>query len=155
MTKHQKATMGLNLDGTTLTLNLRLPQFDQKPACCAPGVVDPDIFLGEKRADIAAAKEVCASCPVIDQCLSHALQFNSTMVWGGYTSKERLKLRRELAQAPQMVDAEAVENLRLLRSNMSSKALAKHFNVSERTIQRWRKEAGMTEEITMSMAEVA
>ena len=155
MTKHQKATMGLNLEGTTLKLNLRLPIFDQKPACCAPGVIDPDIFLGEKRVDIAQAKAVCASCPVIDQCLSYALQFNSTSIWGGYTAKERLKLRRELADAPQMVDAEAVENLRLLRSSMSSKTLAKHFNVSERTIQRWRKEAGITEEITMSMSVVA
>jgi WhiB family redox-sensing transcriptional regulator len=145
MTKHQKANMGLELDSSALLVNLQLPRFSETPACARATVLNPDIFCGDKPADVAAAKAICVTCPVIDQCLSYSLQIKSSMIWGGHTAKERMKLRRSLDLAPQLVDAEAVENLRLIRSGMSSKALAKHFNVSERTVQRWRKDAGVAD----------
>ena len=38
----------------------------------------------------AAAKEVCASCPVQRQCLDHALKVEEPYgVWGGTTEEER------------------------------------------------------------------
>lgn len=45
---------------------------------------------------VAAAKAVCVSCPVVDECLSYAIDTEQPDgIWGGYTAKERRKLRRE------------------------------------------------------------
>lgn len=58
---------------------------------------DPDVFFhpeGERgparvRRD-AAAKQVCATCPVIAECLRHALTVREPYgVWGGLTETER------------------------------------------------------------------
>ena len=61
---------------------------------------DPDVFFspeaerGPRRyAREAAAKAVCATCPVIEQCLSHALKVREPYgVWGGLTAQERENL---------------------------------------------------------------
>ncbi len=63
--------------------------------------VDPESFFspeterGAKRSRReAAAKAVCATCPVIQQCLEHALLVNETYgVWGGLTGPERQALQ--------------------------------------------------------------
>jgi WhiB family redox-sensing transcriptional regulator len=48
---------------------------------------------------IAQAKEVCAGCPVLEECLSYAIETRQTEgVWGGHTTKERTKLRRKWAE---------------------------------------------------------
>ena len=138
MTKHQKATMGLGLDELVMLLNTGLP--NMTGAVCAESWVDPDMFFDETAAGVANAKALCARCPVSDVCLSYAMSVKEQGIWGGYTEKERKQLRRNLNSATQMVDAVAVENRRLLCSSQSAAALARHFNVSERTIQRWRKE---------------
>lgn len=45
---------------------------------------------------IARAKEVCAVCPVAAECLDYALETRQADgVWGGHTTKERAKLRRQ------------------------------------------------------------
>ncbi len=43
-----------------------------------------------------AAKAICKTCPVVDQCLQHALVNNEQGVWGNKTENERKKLRRKL-----------------------------------------------------------
>lgn len=41
----------------------------------------------------AAAKQVCASCPVIDKCLEHALSVREPFgIWGGLSAGERRRL---------------------------------------------------------------
>jgi WhiB family redox-sensing transcriptional regulator len=58
---------------------------------------DPDVFFhpegerGPARAQrAAAAKAVCATCPVITQCAAHALAVREPYgVWGGMTEEER------------------------------------------------------------------
>jgi len=58
---------------------------------------DPSVFFhpeGERgptrSARDAAAKRVCASCPVIKQCAAHALSVREPYgVWGGLTEDER------------------------------------------------------------------
>jgi WhiB family redox-sensing transcriptional regulator len=48
------------------------------------------------------AKSICATCPVLDRCLSHALEVPETYgVWGGMSEEERrMELsRRRLAVA--------------------------------------------------------
>lgn len=43
-----------------------------------------------------AAKAICARCPVVEQCLRHALQVKEPYgVWGGLNPHERAKLSRE------------------------------------------------------------
>lgn len=59
--------------------------------------VSPDTFFhpeGERgparRRRDAAAKEVCAACPVLRQCREHALQVREPYgVWGAMTEGER------------------------------------------------------------------
>ncbi|MFE2507376.1 WhiB family transcriptional regulator [Streptomyces naganishii] len=61
---------------------------------------DPELFFpvgtrGPALRDTAAAKRVCARCPVITQCLSFALSSGQTSgVWGGTGEEERLALLR-------------------------------------------------------------
>lgn len=58
---------------------------------------DPTLFFhpeGERgparRNRDAAAKAVCASCPVLDQCREHALAVREPYgVWGGLTEDDR------------------------------------------------------------------
>ncbi|MDQ4068489.1 MAG: WhiB family transcriptional regulator [Actinomycetota bacterium] len=57
---------------------------------------------------IAAAKAVCAECPVRAECLDFALVTNQEAgVWGGATEEERRRLRRSwLAQRRRRLQAE-------------------------------------------------
>lgn len=69
--------------------------------------VDPESFFspdserGAKRAGReAAAKELCAHCPVVQQCLGYAMQVNEPHgVWGGLTANERQALRSRVTRA--------------------------------------------------------
>ncbi|MCX5599950.1 WhiB family transcriptional regulator [Streptomyces phaeochromogenes] len=67
-------------------------------AACAEE--DPELFfpvgtVGPARHDIAAAKRVCARCPVSGQCLAWALSTGQTSgVWGGTGEEERAALLR-------------------------------------------------------------
>nr|WP_206024354.1 WhiB family transcriptional regulator [Rhodococcus sp. 14C212] len=55
----------------------------------------PDNERGDARDDrIAAAKEVCRTCPVQAQCLRHALRTREPYgIWGGTTEDERRAAR--------------------------------------------------------------
>lgn len=61
----------------------------------------PDRERGEAREIREThAKKVCASCPVQQQCLDHALTVREPYgVWGGRTEHERLDLVAELRRA--------------------------------------------------------
>lgn len=54
----------------------------------------PEAERGAKRhRREEAAKALCATCPVIDQCREHALRVQEPYgVWGGLTESERAKL---------------------------------------------------------------
>ncbi|MFI7468198.1 WhiB family transcriptional regulator [Nonomuraea sp. NPDC049646] len=60
--------------------------------------VDPDTFFlawyHTHRPDVQAAKAICASCPVLDQCRDYALihpRWTSDGIWAGMTPSERRK----------------------------------------------------------------
>ncbi|MDJ0386059.1 WhiB family transcriptional regulator [Streptomyces sp. G-G2] len=67
----------------------------QEEAACrgqgSDGFFHPAGERGQERAAREeAAKAVCATCPVREQCLSHALGVGEPYgVWGGLTEKER------------------------------------------------------------------
>lgn len=57
--------------------------------------VDPNVFYPFTDADVAAAKAICAQCPVRQACLDHALAHREDYgVWGGATERERRKMTR-------------------------------------------------------------
>ncbi|MFI8067720.1 MULTISPECIES: WhiB family transcriptional regulator [unclassified Streptomyces] len=62
---------------------------------------DPELFFpvgtqGPALRDIAAAKRVCARCPVTLECLDMALSGGQTSgVWGGTCEQERDALLRD------------------------------------------------------------
>jgi WhiB family redox-sensing transcriptional regulator len=68
-------------------------------AACRQPDVDPEWFFpvsegGPARREVAAAKSVCARCPVARECLDWALQTGEPAgVWGGATPEERRTMR--------------------------------------------------------------
>ncbi len=71
------------------------PGWREEAACAG---ADPDLFFPVGDTDletIAAAKAVCAGCPVKEDCLAYSIETNQTDgVWGGLTASERRRLRR-------------------------------------------------------------
>ncbi|MBO0729111.1 MAG: WhiB family transcriptional regulator [Acidimicrobiaceae bacterium] len=63
-----------------------------------PTLFFPETDKPEHRGQIAAAKAICAHCPVRDSCLEYALETRESFgIFGGLTSSERRRLRRTLA----------------------------------------------------------
>lgn len=72
----------------TLSLFYRDPWQDD--ALCAQ--VAPDLFYPERGESPRQAKQICATCPVRQECLAHALTHNEEHgIWGGTTPYERYR----------------------------------------------------------------
>jgi WhiB family redox-sensing transcriptional regulator len=67
-------------------------------AACKDSTVD--FFPNpEDVAGISAAKEICSTCPVANECLTYAIETRQGEgIWGGHTPKERVKIRRKWAE---------------------------------------------------------
>jgi WhiB family transcriptional regulator, redox-sensing transcriptional regulator len=67
---------------------------------------EPELFfpignIGPALVQIQEAKAVCNRCPVIDACLSFALEFGHDIgVWGGLTEGERRALKNGTVRSP-------------------------------------------------------
>jgi WhiB family transcriptional regulator, redox-sensing transcriptional regulator len=76
----------------------RRPEYSAPPLAGVAEVVDPwadaacqtgdepltDLFFSDELADIAAAKAICATCPLVVPCLEGALERREPAgVWGG------------------------------------------------------------------------
>jgi WhiB family transcriptional regulator, redox-sensing transcriptional regulator len=75
----------------------------QEDALCkeyGPELFFPDGEKGENALMILQAKDICAVCPVLYECLAEALDNGSEGVWGGTTLKERRTIRKYLADIP-------------------------------------------------------
>jgi WhiB family redox-sensing transcriptional regulator len=129
--------------GQTLNMLLQLPSYFSEAACSE---ANPQIFDGETLSDVLAAKKVCGLCPIKNLCLGWAAMTQDSGVWGGMTPLERKKYNR--GNSP--IDIGEVQMLetnrtRLLSSTPASK-LAEEFEVTERTIYRWRKKIHATQQ---------
>lgn len=73
------------------------------------------------------AKAICASCPVIDPCLTAGMTDEHELygVWGGLTPNERREMRREQARS---------QGLRPIAE------VARKLGIGPRTMDRWRAE---------------
>lgn len=62
--------------------------------------LDTNIFFPVTDEEAGPAREVCASCPVREECLEFALATHQDDgVWGGLTETERRRLRRRRREA--------------------------------------------------------
>ena len=60
--------------------------------------VSPDFFHPEVGESVRPAKQICALCPVSEQCLQWALDHGERDgIYGGKTPNERKRLRKEQA----------------------------------------------------------
>lgn len=70
-----------------------------EPAWKADGVcreIDPYLWFADDgdTASTAVAKQVCRTCPVMQQCAEYAIpRADEWGVWGGLTAKERRRIR--------------------------------------------------------------
>ncbi|MCG7592441.1 WhiB family transcriptional regulator [Mycobacterium sp. PSTR-4-N] len=59
-----------------------------------PCAADPTKFFAERGGSAMAAKRICGTCPVQQQCLDHALLHNEKFgIWGGTSPKERRRMQ--------------------------------------------------------------
>ena len=68
--------------------------WQQKAACRG---IDPELFFPDRGENTANAKAVCATCPVVDDCLMYAIvNLEIVGIWGGKDGKQRRIIRRQL-----------------------------------------------------------
>jgi WhiB family redox-sensing transcriptional regulator len=80
------------------TLTTYDPDLWREDAACRD--LDTAIFFPETDDDVAAAKAVCATCPVRESCLEFALVTRQDDgVWGGLDENERRRVRRRRQEA--------------------------------------------------------
>ncbi|MFT5202526.1 MAG: WhiB family redox-sensing transcriptional regulator [Candidatus Aldehydirespiratoraceae bacterium] len=68
-----------------------------------------DLFFSEDIGEIAAAKRVCAECPVLAQCLEGALDRREPVgVWGGqlFMNGKMLAIKRRRGRPPKVARPE-------------------------------------------------
>lgn len=60
-------------------------------ALCAQ--TDPELFFPDKGGSTREAKDICRACPVVDQCLTWALEHPQRYgIWGGTSERDRRKI---------------------------------------------------------------
>jgi WhiB family redox-sensing transcriptional regulator len=67
---------------------VRFPSATRLPLDTAPGA-----------RQVAAAKAICARCPVLAECRSWAISHEAYGIWGGLTEHQRARLRRHVPGA--------------------------------------------------------
>lgn len=89
---------GTSGEGTTMTMHTiatSTTTWRQYARCLG---ADPDVFYPPAESEEAAleAKKICATCPVREACLEHAIRFREKQgVWGGLDERERRRLIRQ------------------------------------------------------------
>lgn len=87
------------MDNTIELSFLTAPILEERPwavfAACRE--IDPEIFFPNGREQEARALAVCATCPVVEDCLEYAVDSRERYgVWGGTTEKGRRKLMQRM-----------------------------------------------------------
>jgi WhiB family redox-sensing transcriptional regulator len=119
-----------------LSFSLDLPDFFDGAICVG---VEPGIFDGDSLTDVLEAKKICSACPIQAMCLDWGTQTQDAGVWGGLTAQERKALRGGTNPAD-IGEIRWLETNRIrLLSDTPAALLAAEFEVTERTIYRWRK----------------
>ena len=73
---------------------VRRPDWQARAACLGAGV---DLFFPPRGQSTAAAKALCATCPVVAECQDYALETDAEAgIWGGMGARA-LRRRPEVA----------------------------------------------------------
>lgn len=78
-------------------------------SCATGGAGLAALFFSDELQDIAAAKRLCADCPVLEQCLEGALARREPWgVWGGqlFSNGHILTSKRRRGRPPKVARAE-------------------------------------------------
>lgn len=67
------------------------PNWSALAACKS---TDPSVFFPKDLVGVVAAKTICRDCPVIEECLDHAIVMGEHGVWGGTSDDERADLAK-------------------------------------------------------------
>ncbi len=85
--------LGRLRDNVTATMTTITNSWRDQAACRG---LDPDIFYPVSDDDADMAKAVCATCPVREACLEHALANRERDgIWGGASERERRRMVRQ------------------------------------------------------------
>jgi WhiB family redox-sensing transcriptional regulator len=77
----------------TMTALMTVASWRKRAACRG---VDPEVFYPVTDEEAGVAKAICASCPVREACLEHALSAREREgIWGGATERERRRILRQ------------------------------------------------------------
>lgn len=90
----------------------------------------------------AAAKAVCDDCPLRRACLSYAMDNEPYGIWGGLDAVQRLVRRGEPLHSYEERVATAKIKEWFVRGKTAAEVAAA-LQVTRRTIERWRDEAGL------------
>jgi WhiB family redox-sensing transcriptional regulator len=85
------------MDNTLEIDLLSAPILDERPWAVFAACKDEKslTFFPQSRVEEKAALAICAICPVVEDCLDHALESKERFgVWGGTTERARRKLSR-------------------------------------------------------------
>lgn len=70
-------------------------RFDASRSLCAQTYPD-SFFMEQDESAVERAKSICRKCPVMNDCLTEALNDPQMQgVWGATTTQERARLRRQ------------------------------------------------------------
>lgn len=102
-------------------------------AVCAQ--VDPELFFPEKGHYAHTAKRICATCPVINECLNHALEigYHATGIWGGTTPTERRTMKPR-KKSHRLTTDELTEIRNLVTTGASYTVVARRYGVTVQTL---------------------
>lgn len=108
--------------------------------------VDPDVFFPKVGQPLGLAREVCASCPVVAECLAYAVENHIVDgVWGGLTARERRGVSLRPVEVPSRLRDRHDHIERLMRLRMSAKFIAADVGASAETLSRWCHRYGFNE----------
>lgn len=85
-------------DTTTLGALTAPPDWMDRAICAQ---TDPEAFYPDVGESSYPAKAICRRCPVIVECLGHALNTNERHgIWGGTTPRERRIMAKKARRPP-------------------------------------------------------
>ncbi len=88
--------------GTPALQHLTTTTWDRDARCRTDGI-STHLFFSEDLGDIAAAKRICAECPVMATCLEEAIRNEEPWgVWGGqlFLNGRMLAIKRRRGRPP-------------------------------------------------------
>ena len=87
------------------SLEITTESWHGQAVCATEAGVDNDVFFSEELQDIAQAKSICASCPVVAPCLQGAMERREPWgVWGGqlFMNGKVLMVKRRRGRPPKV-----------------------------------------------------